>query len=143
MCEYSVMLEILDWTSTHFCTLFRKIKIKIENNSHISRNCLLIFSLSLSRFQHLLPTSRRLPMVQQAMSAATRAGATNEESLHFLETIFSTPDLGVLALEVWILNRRLLPSLGVTRTRRRLLNFLEYDLTLQLSTPNVLKVSRL
>lgn len=49
--------------------------------------------------RHLLPTSRRLPMVQQAMSAATRAGATNEESLHFLETIFSTPDLGVLALE--------------------------------------------
>jgi hypothetical protein len=39
-------------------------------------------------------------MVQQTMSAATRASATNDETLHFLETIFSTPDLGVLALEV-------------------------------------------
>lgn len=91
----------------------------IENNSNISRNCLLIKKF-LSRLQHLLPTSRRLPMVQHAMSAATRAGATNEESIHFLETIFSTPDLGVLALEVW----RNIYSWTLK-------NFLVYDLVLE------------
>ncbi|XP_062608840.1 malonyl-CoA decarboxylase, mitochondrial-like isoform X1 [Saccostrea cucullata] len=47
--------------------------------------------------RHLVPCPKRLPMVQQTMSGATRT--TDEESLHFLETIFSTPDLGVLALE--------------------------------------------
>lgn len=51
-------------------------------------------------FQHLSPLPKQLLMVQQTMSGSTRASATNQEALQFLETIFSTPDLGVLALEV-------------------------------------------
>nr|XP_022293688.1 malonyl-CoA decarboxylase, mitochondrial-like isoform X1 [Crassostrea virginica] len=49
--------------------------------------------------RHLSPLPKQPLMVQQTMSGSTRASATNQEALQFLETIFSTPDLGVLALE--------------------------------------------